>query len=100
MIGIDQPVELPANYDNLTPAKRKVVREAYVRLQEGKCWFCKTSLTGDPSPSVMARPVRKRLFPPAFFNYPVHLHHSHETGKTIGAVHAYCNAVLWEHYGE
>jgi hypothetical protein len=30
----------------------------------------------------------------------VHLHHSHETGMTIGAVHARCNAVLWQYHGE
>lgn len=32
--------------------------------------------------------------------YPVHLHHDHKTGLTIGAVHAKCNAVLWQYYGE
>jgi len=40
------------------------------------------------------------LFPPGFLKNPVHLHHNHDTGMTIGAVHAYCNAVLWQYYGE
>jgi hypothetical protein len=28
------------------------------------------------------------------------LHHCHQTGLTIGAVHAKCNAVLWQYHGE
>jgi hypothetical protein len=40
------------------------------------------------------------LFPELFLKYPVHLHHSHVTGLTIGAVHAYCNAVLWVYHDE
>jgi hypothetical protein len=45
-------------------------------------------------------PIDRELFPPGFFNYPVHLHHSHNSGLTIGAVHSYCNAVLWHYHGE
>ncbi|AGI61771.1 hypothetical protein VCO139_0016 [Vibrio phage VCO139] len=41
-----------------------------------------------------------KLFPKNMFQYPIHLHHDHNTGMTIGAVHARCNAVLWEYYGE
>jgi hypothetical protein len=31
--------------------------------------------------------------------HPVHLQHSHVTGLTEGAVHAFCNAVLWQYEG-
>lgn len=44
--------------------------------------------------------VNMKLFPPNFFKHPVHLHHDHQTGMTIGAVHNHCNAVLWQYYGE
>ena len=44
--------------------------------------------------------ITNSLFPPNFFKWPVHLHHSHDTGMTIGAVHARCNAVLWQYHGE
>jgi len=44
--------------------------------------------------------IKKSLFPRGFFGYPIHLHHSHDTGMTIGAVHAHCNAVLWQYEGE
>jgi len=30
----------------------------------------------------------------------MHLHHNHETDMTEGAVHAYCNAVLWQYEGK
>ena len=56
---------------------------------------------GDGKDKAISLPANyDRLFPESFFKYPVHLHHSHDTGKTIGAVHAYCNAVLWEYYGQ
>ena len=98
--GKDKALSLPVNYDRLSPSERKRVREEYVRVQNGKCWFCENPLTEDPASNISTKPVNRSLFPDAFFKYPVHLHHSHDTGKTIGAVHAYCNAVLWEYYGQ
>lgn len=92
--------ELPVNYDNLHYRKRKVVREMYVRQQEGLCYYCKDPLSGPPSPEASSKKVHRRKFPENFFKNPVHLHHGHATGMTIGAVHCYCNAVLWEHHGE
>ena len=41
----------------------------------------------------------KTIFPENFFDHSIHLHHDHDTGMTIGAVHAHCNAVLWEYEG-
>jgi len=57
-------------------------------------------LDGPPDESVSELPVHRDLFPVGFFKNPHHLHHNHETGMTIGTVHAYCNAVLWEYHGE
>ncbi len=93
-------MELPIRYDKSSPAKRKLARENYVMLQEGLCYYCKKPLTGEPASEVKAKPVTKKLYPPNFFKWPVHLHHNHSSGLTIGAVHSYCNAVLWEHEGE
>jgi hypothetical protein len=39
------------------------------------------------------------LFPPNFLKYPVHLQHNHDTDMTEGAVHARCNAVMWQYHG-
>lgn len=93
-------MELPVNYNNLHWRERRVAREEYIALQKGICCHCGGALTEKPDESILSKPVNKRLFPENFFKWPVHLHHNHETGMTIGAVHNYCNAVLWQYYGE
>jgi len=93
-------IELPTDYRRLTPYFRRKVREEYVKLQDGKCHYCKEPLDKAPPVSVTSKKVTPKLYPEGFFNYPVHLHHSHDTGLTIGAVHNYCNAVLFEYHGE
>lgn len=95
-------MELPVDYNKLDWRKgeKRIVREEYERLQEGKCWYCNQPLSGPPADEVAAKPIHMSLFPPGFLKHPVHLHHCHNTGMTIGAVHAYCNAVLWEYDGE
>jgi hypothetical protein len=93
-------IKLPANYDKMNQLERRMVREEYVRIQHGLCWHCHESLNGNPAKNVMEKSIRKDLFPVSFFKYPVHLHHDHDTGLTIGAVHSYCNAVLWQYHHE
>lgn len=61
---------------------------------------CGTLLSRAADQIVLSKPIDVSLFPENFFRWPVHLHHSHKTGMTIGAVHAYCNAVLWQYHGE
>ena len=48
----------------------------------------------------MEAKINYRLFPPGFLKNPIHLQHDHDTNMTEGAVHAKCNAVLWEYYGK
>ncbi|NBS75136.1 MAG: hypothetical protein EBT78_16545 [Betaproteobacteria bacterium] len=91
---------LPVDYRALASWQRRQVREQYVREQDGKCSHCQEPLSGNASKEVMSKPLNKRLFPENFFKHPVHLHHSHENGMTIGAVHCHCNAVLWQYHGE
>lgn len=91
---------LPVNYDQLRIWERKAVREQYVRQQEGNCHHCGSPLDGSPSESVQDAAIDHSLFPPSFFNWPVHLHHCHKTKMTIGAVHNRCNAFLWQYQGE
>lgn len=93
-------VKLPLDYNKLTQYTRRLAREEYVRLQKGLCQYCKQPLTGMPSMKVRGAIINKSLFPPNFFKHPVHLHHDHQTGLTIGAVHNYCNAYLWQYHGE
>ena len=93
-------MELPQNYAQLSQPERRAAREEYARLQGGNCHFCGKPLSGGPADSVAKKRVNQRLFPPNFFRFPVHLHHSHKSGLTIGAVHSRCNAVLWQYHGE
>lgn len=90
---------LPAKYSKLIPKERRWVREEYVRRQEGKCWYCKEPLNIPPPERITNIPVKPRLYPQGFFDRPIHLQHNHVTDMTEGAVHAYCNAVLWEYEG-
>lgn len=92
--------QLPAFYPAMTWQERKAVREEYVRRQNNLCHYCKASLDGKPLAKVRKLSIIKGLFPQGFFKWPVHLHHDHNTGMTIGAVHNYCNAVLWQYHGE
>jgi hypothetical protein len=93
-------VDLPINYNRAHWAERKAARNEYIRLQNGLCYYCNESLSGNPSEQIASKKVTRRLFPENFFKWPVHLHHNHNTGMTIGAVHCHCNAVLWEYDGE
>ena len=93
-------MDLPVNYHNTHYTERRKVREEYVRVQKGLCYYCKAPLSGNPDSKIANKKVTKRLFPENFFKWPIHLHHDHDTGLTIGAVHNHCNAVLWEYEGE
>jgi len=93
-------MELPVNYDRLHYSKRRLVREEYVRRQNNICCHCGASLSGKPDRQIRELPILLTLFPRGFFKNPIHLHHDHNTGMTIGAVHAKCNAVLWQYHGE
>jgi len=93
-------MKLPVDYTTLTPKQRQLVREEYVKIQNGKCSHCGEFLNGGPTLEIMNKYINTSLFPENFFRWPIHLHHDHETGMTIGAVHCQCNAVLWQYYGE
>lgn len=87
-------------YDDLTWKERLEIRKKYVEAQKGVCYYCKEPLEGPPPIEVTNNLINKRFFPENFFKYPVHLHHNRKTGLTIGAVHAYCNAYLWQYLHE
>lgn len=89
----------PRDYTKLSWKERKELREEYIRFQDGKCFYCGEDLKKSPPPSVMNKKINWRLFPKNFLRYPVHLQHDHKTGMTEGAVHAYCNAVMWQYEG-
>ena len=93
-------MNLPINYNDANWKKRKQARLQYIQEQEGMCYHCKCNLQKDPPASVTKYKLNLSLFPDGFLDNPIHLHHDHNTGMTIGAVHAYCNGVLWQYHGE
>ena len=94
-------MKLPVDYRTLDWQKgdKARVRNEYVKLQEGKCYWCKCLLNDDPPKSVTDKEINWDLFPKGFLNAPIHLQHCHNTQMTEGAVHALCNAVMWQYYG-
>jgi len=90
---------LPVEYDKLTPKERREVREQYIKEQDGNCYWCKEPLNKDPAEQISEKKINMKLFPPGFLANPVHLQHDHFNGLTEGAVHAACNAVMWQYHG-
>jgi len=88
-------MKLPVEYSELDWQERRAVREQYIELQDGKCMFCKKPLKSKPKQD---KKIDWSLFPENFLRYPVHLQHDHDTDLTEGAVHAYCNAVMWQYH--
>jgi hypothetical protein len=95
-------MKLPANYNNLTTLQRREVRKLYSEMQNWLCQHCGSHLMKDPAKEMQQKSINFSLFPGGkdFLKYPIHLHHDHNTGMTIGAVHARCNAILWQYHGE
>lgn len=92
-------VTLPSYYLELSWQERQAVRSEYIRIQEGKCFYCKESLSENPPDNIANKVIRWDLFPKEFLKYPIHLQHDHKSGLTEGDVHAYCNAVMWQFEG-
>lgn len=90
---------LPINYEEAHWTVRRQAREEYVFLQDGNCYWCSGPLDQKPPKSITDKKIDWTLFPPQFLKHPIHLQHCHDTGMTEGAVHAYCNAVMWQYHG-
>jgi len=99
-LSFQDVTKLPVKYSELSPGERREVRIAYIKNQHNKCMYCHEKFTDSPPDGVLGKVIHAELFPKGFFDHPIHLHHNHDTDMTIGAVHAWCNAVLWEHEGE
>ena len=93
-------IKLPTEYSKLSISDRIEVRKAYIAQQHHKCFYCHRRFTQDPPKEIHNKKIHPELFPQGFFNSPIHLHHDHNTDITIGAVHAFCNAILWQYEGK
>ena len=93
-------IDTPIKYSESDPHTRRLARKQYAINQDRKCWYCGELLDDEPKRCVRDKKLNMDLFPDDFLNHPIHLHHDHETDLTIGAVHAYCNGVLWQYEGK
>ena len=91
--------KLPVYYSKLDWRDRRAVRDQYVKEQNNICMHCGCSLSETPPRSITKKTINWKLFPPNFLKHPVHLQHDHASDLTEGAVHAYCNAVMWQYHG-
>ena len=91
--------KLPVDYTKLQPSERRLVRLQYISEQNNMCGYCGTSLLDPPPKHITNKKIDWGRFPKGFLDYPIHLQHSHKTGMTEGAVHNYCNAVMWQYEG-
>ena len=91
--------QLPVNYTKLHYTERRLVRLQYIEEQNGLCHYCNCPLNEEAPPHIKSKPINWNMFPKNFLQYPIHLQHNHDTGMTEGAVHNYCNAVMWQYEG-
>lgn len=91
-------ISLPVQYSKANAVTRRAVREQYILLQKGQCYWCNAPLTKKPPAHITSKKINWHLFPQGFLRYPIHLQHNHDTDLTEGAVHAYCNAVMWQYH--
>jgi len=92
-------INLPAVYDSLSPSQRREIREQYITIQKGKCFYCGESLLVPAPTRIRGKWINSDIFPKGFLTHPIHLQHDHDTGLTEGAVHCHCNAVMWQYEG-
>jgi hypothetical protein len=90
---------LPVDYTKLTQPQRREVRLQYIKEQNNLCMYCGETLYEGAPERITKKPITWGLFPPGFLDHPIHLQHCHKTNMTEGAVHSYCNAVLWQYEG-
>jgi hypothetical protein len=90
---------LPVYYNRLCSQEKRMVREQYMKQQGHRCYWCEEDLWGEPPERITNKLIFWDNFPKGFLNNPVHLQHCHNSGLTEGAVHAYCNAVMWQYHG-
>jgi hypothetical protein len=92
-------MNLPIDYTKLTQPQRREVRLQYIKEQNNLCMYCGETLDSPAPERITKRRINLKLFPDGFLDHPIHLQHCHKTNMTEGAVHAYCNAVLWQYEG-
>ncbi len=90
--------KLPTDYTKLKWYERREVRQLYILKQKGKCFFCKEDLLQPAPKKITDKKIDWSYFPENFLKYPIRLQHCRKSRFTEGAVHNYCNAVMWQYH--
>jgi len=86
-------LELPIKYSSLSGERLSAVKEAYTCLQRERCWLCGNNLWDLPK-YIVENPKLMGLCGNQLAEHsPLHLHHDHDTGLTLGVTHAECNII-------
>lgn len=86
-------LQLPTKYSSLSGQRRAAVKEAYICLQRERCWLCGDSLYALPTFIVDNPNVVQLCYNQLAEQFPLQLHHDHDTDMTLGVTHAECNAI-------
>lgn len=86
-------LELPTKYSSLSGERLAVVKEAYICLQRERCWLCGGNLYELPNHVVDNPNLIGLCSSQLAEQHPLHLHHNHDTGLTLGVAHAECNII-------
>ncbi len=96
--------KFPQRYRDLNSNQRRKLRDEYIEYFNGRCMYCDELL--DDEPHEFVRQSADQIDwddlaggKEGFLKNPVHLHHDHQTGLTLAAIHAMCNAHSW-HFHE
>jgi len=95
--------KFPQRHRDLNTDQRRKLRDEYIECSRGRCAYCEEMLDDEPHAFVRqsADQIEWDNLPGSkegFLKDPVHLHHDHETGLTLAAIHALCNAHSWHFF--
>lgn len=86
-------LELPTKYSSLSGERLSAVKDAYICLQRERCWLCGDNLYELPKYIVDNPNYMGLCYNQLAEQTPLHLHHNHDTGLTLGVAHAECNII-------
>ncbi len=89
--------KLPVDYTKLKIHEKAIVREQYIKEQNGKCMYCGESLKKPAPDYITNKYIDWDLFPENFLKSPIHLQHNHNTGMTEELFIIIGNAVMWQY---
>jgi len=60
-------MKLPVRYKDYHYTERWKVREEYIKIQKGMCFYCNAPLLGEPATYITNKKINRNLYPNGFF---------------------------------